>query len=105
MPDAHRPMTLYDYTTSAAADRIVVEGFKDSPGDAFLPAGVWLSDSAHLGRRAMRRKQEDDVMLAVEVPDEVAATSLAAEFPGGWREFCVPAQVLNLYPVHREADP
>jgi hypothetical protein len=46
-------------------------------------------------------------MLAVEVPDDIAERFLIADMRlagrgsrrrGGWREFCIPADVLNRLP-------
>jgi hypothetical protein len=37
-------------------------------------------------------------MLVVDVPDDVAHRFLVADFPGRWREFCIPAEVVNRLP-------
>jgi hypothetical protein len=47
------------------------------------------------------RRRGDSVMLVVDVPDDVAERFLSAEFPGQWREFCVPAEIVNRLPVRR----
>jgi hypothetical protein len=60
-------MRLYHLTTEDAVPLILAEGFRETGGDSFLPAGVRLSDSAYNLHRAMRRCRRG-VMLAVEVP-------------------------------------
>jgi hypothetical protein len=62
-----------------------------------FPAGVWLSDSSNVRHRAMRGHREGG-MLVVDVPDDVAHRFLVADFPGRWREFCIPAEVVNRLP-------
>lgn len=59
-----------------------------------FPEGVWLTDSSNIRDRAMHRDAEG-VLLVVEVPDDLARDYLAAEFPGRWREFCIPAEIVN----------
>ena len=41
------------------------------------------------------RRHRDGEMIVVDVPDDVAHRFLVADFPGGWREFCIPAEVVN----------
>jgi len=89
---------LYHYTTQSAAAQIVADGFRDSPGDSFFPAGVWLSDSSDIRDRAMRGHSEG-AMLMIDVPEDLAQRFLIANFPGRWREFCIPAEVVNRLPI------
>lgn len=90
-------MRLFHHTTEQAASLILADGFRDSQGDLVMPAGVWFSDSSAAGDRAMGRHRSTGVMLTVDLPDDVAQRYLAADFPGRWREFCVPADVINRY--------
>jgi hypothetical protein len=90
-------MTLYHFTTHDGAAQILADGFRDSKGDAFFPAGVWLSDSADDRHRAMHKPSEGE-LVAVEVPEDVASRFRIASFPR-WREFCIPAEIVNRYPV------
>jgi hypothetical protein len=97
-------MRLYHYTTSDRVAQILAEGFRDSSGDSLFPAGVWLSDSADIQHRAMHKHPEGE-MVVVEAPDEIARRFQTAYFPGRWREFCVPAEIVNRWPVKRAATP
>jgi hypothetical protein len=45
------------------------------------------------------RGRSTGVMLVVDVPEDVAQRFLVADFPGRWREFCIPADVVNCLPV------
>jgi SnoaL-like domain len=83
-----------------AATQILEDGFRESQGDQFFPTGVWLSDSSDVNDRAMRRHR-GEAMLAVDVPDDLAQRFLAADFPGRWREFCIPAEIVNRLPTKR----
>jgi hypothetical protein len=75
-----------------------VTSLPGSGGDTFLPGGVWLSSSPDVRHRAMPRFGRA-VMLAVDVPDDIAERYVAADFPMGWREFCIPAEIINAMPV------
>jgi hypothetical protein len=66
-------------TTEDTASQILADGFRNSLGDSFFPAGVWLSDSSDLRHRAMYHV--GGAMLVVDVPDDVAERFLSAEFP------------------------
>lgn len=90
-------MRLYHYTTRDRAAQIIAEGFRASPGDSLFPAGVWLSDSSAERHRAMGRHRDGQVVV-VDVPDDVAHRFQVADFPGRWREFCIPAEIVNCLP-------
>lgn len=93
-------MRLYHHTTQTAATQILADGFRDSRGDSFFVPCVWLSDSPDACNRAMRGRSEG-VMLMIDVSEDVAQRFLVADFPGRWREFCIPADVVNRLPVAR----
>jgi hypothetical protein len=49
-------------------------------------------------------KHPEGGMVVVEVPDDVARRFQIAWFPG-WRELCIPAEVVNHWPVTRATAP
>src|SRR3954452_1858681 len=87
------------FHATAKAERIQREGFRDSEPIPSLGihAGVWFAD-VPTTRATTQRAQ---VVLAVEIPDELASRFLIAGSPGevvgGWREFCIPARLVNRY--------
>jgi hypothetical protein len=91
-------MRLYHHTTREKGAQILAEGFRDSPGDSLFPAGVWLSDSSDERHRAMRRHRDGETLVA-EVPDDVADRFQIGDMAGRWREFCIPAEIVNRSPV------
>jgi hypothetical protein len=89
-------MTLYHRTRSAAAASIQRNGFRDST-DTYMThheyTGVWLSDhvlDANEGACG-------DVVLAIEIPEEQVTPYEWIETEKGYREFLVPAEILNTY--------
>ncbi len=99
-------MKLYHRTPAGHA--ILADGFRDGHGHymtANVYEGVWLSDVT-LG--ADDGAPGDD-LLVVEIPEEVVAEYEWVDERGGpYREFLVPAEVVNKYAVERcddEEDP
>lgn len=92
--------TLYHRTTQGA--RILEEGFRDGRGSygfaSVVLEGVFVSDvplDANEGAMG-------DNLLAVEIPDQVSLDDFEIVEEGqGYREWCVPAAVLNEVAVVR----
>jgi hypothetical protein len=94
-------MRLYHRTQFG--DAILTEGFRDAEGSWGMPGtyvGVWVSadDPVDLNEGA----EGDDVLL-IEVPEAVVAPYEVIEEHKPYREFLVPAAILNSYPVQRVA--
>lgn len=95
-------MNLYHRTF--AADAIFREGFRDGTGRYLTPevwSGVWLSDIA-------LDSNEDaggDTLLVIEIPEDVVAEYEWVEEDKLYREFLVPAGVVNKYGPPRVVSP
>lgn len=91
-------MRLFHRTPSSA--QILREGFCDGSGTYGLGSeqtGVWFSD------QPIKPHLQPGALLAVDIPDEEAApyeVQRDARFHGlwKWREFLIPAKVVNKYP-------
>jgi hypothetical protein len=95
-------MRLFHRT--AHGDAIVREGFRDGQG-TYLTAnvyrGVWLSDRALDSNEGA----EGNDLVCVEIPEEVMVTFEWVNEPFmGYREFLVPARIVNLYRRRRAFD-
>lgn len=83
---------------TAAGAQIERDGFRDPVvprligGQAFL--GVWVADSPLDGNEGA----SGDDLLAVELPEADLARYELSEDGRGYREWCVPAAVLNRWP-------
>jgi hypothetical protein len=88
-------MILYHRTDHA--DAIHREGFKDAEGrylTAEIHRGVWVSDiplDINEGARG-------DDLFVIEIPESVLADYEWVEEFKGYREFLIPAALLNGYP-------
>ena len=88
-------MILYHRTS--AANAILAGGFRDGQGTYLTHEtwrGVWLADrplDANEGASG-------DTVLFVDLPDEVAAKH-EWDQDIGYREFLVPAEIVNRFPV------
>ncbi|HAR94674.1 MAG TPA: hypothetical protein DCR97_01725 [Deltaproteobacteria bacterium] len=83
-------MRLYHRTF--AGREILRDGFKDageSHGVSDDATGVWVCDAPSTGR--------GDTLLTIEVPDDAIAQYEWVEKGKTYREFLVPAKVLNRY--------
>jgi len=89
------------YHRTPAGDAILAKGFRDGRGrymTSNIHEGVWLSN---IPLSAAAGAPGDD-LLAVEIPEEVIAEyEWVAETGGTYREWLVPAAVVNRYPVER----
>ena len=89
-------MKLYHVTTAEAARSIMREGFRDSAGyymtDIWLE-GIWLSDQM----LDVNEGAEGDTVLAVTLSAPLAtlADYELIEEGKGYREWCVPARIIN----------
>jgi hypothetical protein len=97
-------MRLYHVTDRASAEAILSEGFKDAEvlhDDSELLIGVWLSDRCLAGEDDVgpRLGPVADVALCIEVPTEVAEAYERRDSAKPYREFCVPAALLNDYAI------
>ena len=94
-------MRLYHRTQHA--DAILTEGFRDTEGTYgadHVFQGVFVADQpldANSGA-------EGDYVLMIDAPEEVLTEFEWVEDGKGYREFCVPAAVLNEYPVQLETE-
>lgn len=86
------------YHRSYYAEVIATEGFRDGEG-GYLTAGthrgVWMSDQP----LNVNEGAQGDVILAVEMPEDIAAPFEWTEEGKGYREFLIPAETLNRYPI------
>ena len=87
-------LTLYHCTTEAAARQILVMGFSDQTGRYLTDrewSGVWLSD------RPLHNTEgaSGDTVLQIEVAEEAVAPFEWVKEDMPFREWLVPAAVLN----------
>jgi len=76
------------------ADAILREGFRDGEGSYMTDAilrGVWLSEFPF----DVNEGAEGNQLLQIDLPEEVAAQYEVIEEGRPYREFLVPAEVLN----------
>jgi hypothetical protein len=97
-------MRLYHVTDRASAEVIISEGFKDAEvihDDSELLIGVWLSDRCLAGEDDVgpRLGPVADSALSIELPAEVAEAYERRDSAKPYREFCVPAALLNDYAI------
>ncbi len=91
-------MKLYHRTTQEAAEGILAGGFKDATGTYMTRTnhtGVWLSDNAEEFDHLL----DDGALLELDLPVAVVTqyewVELGPNGGLGYREFLVPAHVLN----------
>jgi hypothetical protein len=95
-------MRLYHRTP--AGDAILANGFRDATGHYMTGefwTGVWVAD------RPLDENEgaSGDDLLAVDIPEEIVVQwEWVQEVSFGYREFLIPADVLNAYPVARAAE-
>jgi hypothetical protein len=97
-------MRLYHVTDRESAERIVRAGFVDSEvihDDRELQIGVWLADRCLAGENDVgpRLGPVPDTSLSIEVPPDRVEPYERREDGKPYREFCVPARILNEYGV------
>jgi hypothetical protein len=94
-------MKLYHSTPTPIVEAIEAEGFRDAEGNYLttnLYRGVWLGDRP-IDWNDAGFTEEDMSCLTVEIPEEVVAPFEWIEEHKGYREFLVPAEVVNRYPI------
>lgn len=91
------------YHRTFLADRILRAGFIDTIEErrAGFARGVWLSDRPLDDQDQIR----GDAVLAVEMPYDVAAEYEWTDGGDRYREFCVPAAIVNRYAPFVLVDP
>ena len=88
-------MRLYHRTD--AKDAILAEGFTDAEGDYLtdrLHGGVWLTDRILDASEGVGTGED---VLDLEIPEEIVAPFEWIEGDKGYREFLVPAEIVNRY--------
>lgn len=87
-------MRLYHRTD--AKDVILAEGFTDAEGEYLterLHGGVWLRDRILDTNEGVAGED----VLDLEIPEEIVAPFEWIEEDKGYREFLVPAEIVNRY--------
>jgi len=94
---------LIVYHRTFAAKQILAEGFRDAEG-TYLTAnvyrGVWVADSP----LDINEGANGDRLLSIDIPELVIADFEWIEEMKPYREWLVPAELLNQYPVVEETD-
>lgn len=84
------------YHTTNHADAILAEGFRDATGPymtARLWTGVWLADRPVDANEGVI----GDTVLVLEIPEAVVKPYEWVEEGKPYREFLVPAEIVNRY--------
>lgn len=101
-------MKFYHITTNKNAKLIVKNGFKDGvgsygvvdskTGQSKISKGVFLSNEVFL----QRIKDEDDCVFVINIPvGEIKQYEWIEEIKS-YREWCVPAKIINKYFIDRK---
>lgn len=94
--DRKHPPTVTCFHRTSNADAILAEGFQDGEGTYMtgtLYRGVWLSDRPlDVGQGAKGRE-----LLLVEIPEDVLAEYEWVEEEKTYREFLIPAEIVNRF--------
>src|ERR1035437_7645319 len=91
-------MRLYHATTPGVADLIMGSGFRDARGTYMTEhehEGVWLSAEP----LTINEGADGEEILAMEMPDDVVVPYEWVEEGKPYREFLVPAELVNGYPI------
>jgi hypothetical protein len=94
-------MILYHRTLEG--ESILRKGFEDRGGTHLTTnwyEGVWLSDKP----LDINESADGDDLLGVDIPEEVIADFEWVEEGKIYREWLIPAKIVNCYPVHRIVD-
>lgn len=86
------------YHSTPVAETILKEGFRDNVGFYMLSVpvtGVWLSDTP----LSCNEGAKGDVVLRLEIPEEALLSFEVIEEGKPYREFCVPANVVNGFKI------
>jgi hypothetical protein len=91
-------MRLYHRTDHQSALQILADGFRDHSSELGR-TGVWLGDEACLEETGIYLQPFGQLrwVLELDIPDDVIAPFEWVEELKGYREFLVPAEVLNRF--------
>jgi hypothetical protein len=97
-------MRLYHVTDRGSAERIAEQGFEDSEvihDDEELLIGVWLADRCLAGEDDVgpRLGPTPDAALWLDIPADQAEPYERTDPEKPYREFCVPADVVNQHKI------
>jgi hypothetical protein len=97
-------MRLYHVTDRGSAQEIITNGFKDAEvihDDSELLIGVWLADRCLAEEEDVgpRLGPVPDVAISIELPVDLVEGYERRDPAKPYREFCVPAALLNDYEV------
>src|SRR3954447_14789805 len=97
-------MRLYHVTDRDSGELILEQGFEDAEvvhDDRELLIGVWLADRCLAGEDDVgpRRGPVADVALELEMPAHVVEAYERRERGKAYREFCVPARIVNRHEI------
>src|SRR3954451_12710397 len=97
-------MRLYHVTDRDSGELILEQGFQDAEvihDDRELLIGVWLADRCLAGETDVgpRLGPVPDVALWLDIPAAAVDTYERAEADKPYREFCVPADVVNEHEI------
>ena len=97
-------MRLYHVTDRGSAELIAEQGFEDAEvihDDRELSIGVWLSDRCLAGEDDVgpRLGPVPDVALLLDIPAEDVEPYERTDPQKPYREFCVPADVVNEHEI------
>jgi hypothetical protein len=102
--DGNRTMSLMRlYHTTPAAGAIRKEGFRDGTGTYLTKnvyTGVWLSDCI----LDINEGASGEDVLVLEIPEEIVKPYEWIQEMGTYREFLVPAEIVNQYPIIGQCD-
>src|SRR3954451_22388956 len=99
-------MRLYHVTDRDSGELILEQGFQDAEvihDDRELLIGVWLADRCLAGENDVgpRMGPVPDVAVSIEVPAEGVEQYERRDPEDPYREFCVPANLLNQHEIER----
>jgi hypothetical protein len=102
-------MRLYHVTDRATADLILEHGFQDSEvihDDRELQIGVWLADRCLAGEDDVgpRLGPLPDTAVSIELPAEAVEPYERPDEDKPYREFCVPARIVNDHEIEAVQD-
>lgn len=97
-------MRLYHVTDRESAERIAENGFEDSEvihDDRELLIGVWLSDRCLAGEDDVgpRLGPAPDAAIWLDIPADRVEPYERPDREKPYREFCVPADLVNEYEI------
>ena len=97
-------MRLYHNTFPESAEAILASGFRDGVGYYLTPSrhrGVWFIDRPEFAPDPNARRC---VWLSVDLPDEVATRYEWVTEGASYREFLIPARIVNRLGRPQRAD-